>query len=310
MHRYLYIYPNHVFNGEVALHELEPLQGSDVSRAVVFAGKVNGPFRTVIGAVCYLYLETTSVLDASSVYKNLRLYENLLCLVSGKPSDPGQSIDITNNSDFDAIIAEYLAEGQDHNKPDIQHHGMVREHNVLDKLPACVTLLNNMDTSSRTKAERALSTFIISEEIGRTVNPHTKATVRASLYLSAINQLAENPEICTHVIGECPVCQKHNVQHQKTSHVKKIEELMRELFTGNNLDNGINLIKHGYYSVRSPFLHDGILSGGENEGGWIADDPANLQFEENLINYMNTCRQLILLFIQKYGTTTSIPESS
>lgn len=215
---------------------------------------------------------------------------------------PGQTIDISKYTNFDEILKEYGAKESEYNKPSIQHHGMVKEYNVVAQLPACVNFLNRMNEEHRKRSERALSTFIIAEEIGMTVNPHTKATVRASLYLAAINQLADNPELCPHKIDECPVCHKKDIQHQKESHFAKMEELMRELFTGDNVEAGVKLIKEGYHKVRSPFIHDGILSGGENEGGWIADDPANLQFLENLVNYTNSCRRLILLYIQERAT--------
>lgn len=279
------------------MYEVEPLQGSDVKRMVVFAGKPQGPLTSILGAVCYLYLETEVEINAQNVYKNLRVYENLLCLNTGKPAEPGNSIDLVEYKGLDDILAVFGAEEKGYNKPDIQHHGMVREYNAVAFFPLSTHLMNGMNVEDREKAERALQTFIVAEEIGRTVNPHTKSTVRATLYLSAINQLAKATEDCGYRIEACPECGKPIV-HQKTGHAKRIEELMRELLTGKNLEQGIKLIKDGYYSVRSPFLHEGMLSGGENEGGWIADDPANLQFEENLVNYMNSCRRLIQLFIQ------------
>src|SRR5690606_1571585 len=145
--------------------------------------------------------------------------------------------------------------------------------------------------------------FMVAEEISGGVNPHTKATVSAALYLSAIDQLADNPELCSHKIDTCPDCGKRDVRHQKTSHPFEIEKLMRELFTGKNLEQGVKLIKTSYNRVRSPFLHEGRLAGGENEGGWISDDPAHLQFEEDRVNFMNTCRHLLQLYMQKYGNS-------
>lgn len=297
-HRYLYTYPSNVFNGDTQTYDVEPLNGSDITKMVVFAGKPLDRFvATMNSSLCYIYLESKSAIDSKNVYRNLRIYENLLCLNTGKPAGPGNSVDISKYPDIDAILKEYGSEEKDYNQPDIQHHGMVKEYNAVQFFPYSTHLMNKMGNEDREKAERALQTFIIAEEIGQTVNPHTKATVRATLYLSAINQLAEKTEDCPHKIDACPVCGKQ-VIHQKVGHAKRIEELMRKLLTGKNLEHGIKLIKNGYYSVRSPFLHEGTLSGGENEGGWIADNPANLQFEEDLVNYMNTCRKLIQLFIQ------------
>lgn len=296
--RYLYAYPSNIFNGDTQAYEVEPLNNSDVTKVTVFAGKQIGVFADVMkDSICYLYLESAKALDSKNVYRNLRIYENLLCLNTGKATTHGNVVDITKFPDLKAVLDEFGSEGQNYNKPEIQHHGMIREYNTVRLLPLCTELMNKMQDTDRKKAERALQTFIIAEEIGQTVNPHTKATVRATLYLSAINQLAENIEDCPHKIAACPKCGK-TIIHQKIGHAKRIEELMRRLMTGKNLEHGIKLIKTGYYSVRSPFLHEGTLSGGETEGGWIADNPENLQFEENLINYMNTCRKLIQLFIQ------------
>lgn len=296
--RYLYAYPANIFNGDTPAYDVEPLKSSDVLSMVIFAGKPIGQFASMMdNAICYIYLESKAPLNEKNVYRNLRIYENLLCLNTGKPAEPGSNVDITNYPDVTSIIKEFGAEEKSYNKPDIQHHGMVREYNTVQLLPASTNFMNKMKDDEREKAERALQTFIIAEEIGYTVNPHTKATVRATLYLSAINQLAEKTEDCTHRIDKCPECSKP-VVHQKVGHAKRVEELMRKLLTGKNLEHGVKLIKSGYYSVRSPYLHEGTLSGGENEGGWIADDPENLQFEENLVNYMNTCRKLIQLYIQ------------
>lgn len=300
MYVYLYAYSTNIFNGSHPVFELEPIKSSDILRAVIFAGKGNISAGIPLGSVCYLYIESDRKIDAKNAYKNLRIYENLLCLVSGKPVE-SKRIDISEYDRFEDIYKDNLAEEKDFNRTGIQHHGMVREYDVIRQLPICVSLLNSMSDNRRDKAERALQTFMIAEEIGRTANPQTKSTVRASLYLSAINQLADNPELCDHKIDECPTCGKKNIQHQITSHATKIEELMRELFTGDNLERGVKLIKDSYHQVRSPFLHDGKLSGGENEGGWIGDSKAHIQFEENLVNYMNTCRRLIQLYMQKYA---------
>ena len=305
--RYLYAYLSNNFNGDVPFYELEPLKNSDVTYAAIFAGKNIHSFGRVsegvfTHAISYLYVEANKKIDVANTYKNLHLYEKLLCLVSGKPAGAGnsRSIDISQYSDFDAIKSEFIASKEEYDIPDVQHAGSVKEYNIVAQFVGLVGLLNKMESEDRERAERALATFIIAEEIGMTVNPQTKGTVRASLYLSAIDQLADNPETCPYsAINECAECHKKDIRHQKTSHAAEIEKLMRELFTGQNLEDGIKLIRSNYNKIRSPFLHDGKLSGGENEGGWITDDPANLQFFEKLINFESTSRQLIELFIQK-----------
>lgn len=298
MFRYLYLYQGSVFNGDTPFFELEPLQGSDVTRAVIFAGKNNLPFEF---SSCYLYLELSTEMQIETVYKNLRMYENLLCLISGQPTHNGSTVDISSFENADDVFREYQAQESEYNQPDIQHAGLVREYNIMQLMPACVSLFNRLPQDHRAKVEKALQTFVVAEEINRSVNAHMKATVVASLHLSAIDQLADTPQLCTHKIDECPECGKSNVQHQKTSHPDEIEKLMRDLFTGNNLEQGVNLIRQSYNRVRSQFLHEGRLAGGETNGGWISSDPTNLQFMEDSVNYANTCRRLLQLYIQKYG---------
>jgi len=65
----------------------------------------------------------------------------------------------------------------------------------------------------------------------------------------------------------------------------------------------VRLIRKSYNRVRSLFLHEGKLSGGETEGGWISDNPTNIQFMEDGVNYMTTCRHLLQLYMQKYGAS-------
>lgn len=297
MFRYLFTYQSNIFNGRIPIYDLEPINSSSGTKAVIFAGKSMMP--VLDHSISYLYLEMNDELNIENTYLNLRLYENILCLTTGKPTSPSNRIDVVKYQNFDDVLKDYIADEASYNKPGTQHAGLVMEYDVIKQVPALIHFLNNMAETDREKAERALQTFIVAEEIGMTINPQNKATVRATLYLSAINQLADRPEPCAHKFEECPVCKKVNIEHQKTSHVSKIEELLRELFTGDNLERGIKFIKKSFHGVRSPFLHEGKLSGGENSGGWISDNTENVQFLEDLVNYISTSRKLIQLFMQK-----------
>lgn len=307
MFRYLYAYQGSVFNGDTPSYELDPIVGSEVTRAVIFAGKNNLPFNF---ASCHLYIETSKEMTDKTVYRNLRLYDNLLCLISGQPMYNRVSIDISGFEDVDAIFKEHFAEDQQYNQPGIQHAGLVREYNIIEKFSACVIFFNNLPSKKMKKVERSLHTFVIAEELSHNVNPQMKATVVASLYLSSIDQLADAPELCTYKMDECSVCGKKNIQHQKTSHPDEIEKLMRDLFTGTNLDHGVQLMRRSYSRVRSLFLHEGKLSGGEIDGGWISDNPKNIQFMEDSVNFMTTCRHLLQLYMQKYGNVEKIVKPS
>lgn len=219
-------------------------------------------------------------------------------MATGKPSTLSTKIDISSFRTFSEIKKEYKATRELHDQPKMQTSGMVPDRRALGYFYASVYYFNRMTKERRLRLERALHTFVVAEEIGTLVNPQTKDTVVASLYLSAINQLAESPKNCSHTISRCPVCGKSDIQHQTTSHTGQIEALMREYFTGKQLKSGIKFIKKSYHNVRSLFLHEGKLSGNElNEYDW--GSPTYARHMEDLVNYQITCRRLLQLFIQK-----------
>lgn len=296
MYKYLYAYYGAAYNDSEAYREIEPIEKSDITRAVVFGGLRND-FIGPNFAVPYLYLETKSEIKEDNLYRNLRLYENLICLSTGKSPVIGYRVEIDDKSSLEEIIKAHGATKEILDQPGIQTAGLVKDYEAFHLLQASIHWFNRMDDEARERAERALQTFVVAEEMGTLVNPHTKGTVRAALYLSAINQLADDPIECEdYRIQHCETCGKDNIRHQAVGHVGQIEKLLRDNFTGKNLESGVKFIKNSYHRVRSPFLHDGKLSGNEKSGGWSA--PTALQFEEDLVNYMNTCRRLIQLFMQ------------
>ncbi len=296
MYKYLYIYSHAVFNDSEASREIEPIENSNITRALVFGGVRQESIGRNFAAP-YLYLESSAEIKEENLYRNLRLYENLMCLSTGKSPMIGHRVEIDDGKSLDKIIEEYSVSEEIYNQSGIQTAGLVKDYEAFHLLQASVHWFNKMNDEGRERAERALQTFVVAEEIGTLVNSHTKGTVRASLYLSAINQLADDPIECTaHHIAHCDTCGKNNICHQSVGHVGQIEKLLRDNFTGDNLEFGVKFIKKSYHRVRSPFLHDGKLSGNEKGGGWSS--PTSLQFEEDLVNYMNTCRRLIQLFMQ------------
>lgn len=296
MYKYLYIYPNAIFNDSEASRVIEPIKDSDITHAVVFGGMQQNSFGPNFAAP-YLYLESNAEIKEDNLYRNLRLYENLICLSTGKRPMIGHRVDINGSKSLDEIIKAHGVSEDVYNQSGIQTAGLVKDYEAFHLLQASVYWFNRMNDKGRERAERALQTFVVAEEIGTLVNPHTKGTVRASLYLSAINQLADDPVDCErHNIRVCRACGKKAIKHQSVGHAGQIEKLLRDNFTGDNLELGVKLIKKSYHRVRSPFLHDGKLAGNEKNSSWSS--PTALQFEEDLANYVNTCRRLIQLFMQ------------
>jgi hypothetical protein len=295
-HKYLFAYNNGIYNDSEAYREIESIKDSDITRAVVFGGSSEN-FIGSIFAIPHLYLESKNEIKEDRIYRNLRIYENLINLCTGKLLVVGNSVEISSKDSFEDIMQRLGAPIEIYNQPGIQTAGLVRDYEAFHLLQASVHWFNRMDDKDMKRAEQALQTFVVAEEMGTLVNPHTKDTVRASLYLSAINQLADDPIECTEYhVDHCEVCGKDNISHQSVGHVGQIEKLLRDNFTGDNVEFGVKFIKKSYHRVRSPFLHDGKLSGNEKDGQWSS--PTALQFEEDLANYISTSRRLIQLFMQ------------
>ncbi len=93
MYKYLYAYHGAVYNDSEASREIEPIKNSNITRAVVFGGvrqhSIGSNFATP-----YLYLESSAKLKEDNLYRNLRLYENLICLSTGKRPMIGHPIEI------------------------------------------------------------------------------------------------------------------------------------------------------------------------------------------------------------------------
>lgn len=295
-YKYLFAYNSGIFNDSEAYREIEPIKDSDINRAVVFGGSSSKLMDSRF-AIPYLYLESKSEIKEDRIYRNLRLYENLINLCTGKLLVVGTPVEVNKKHSLEEIVQEFGAPVEIYSQPGVQTAGLVRDYEAFHLLQASVHWFNRMDDQNMKRAEQALQTFVVAEEIGTLINPHTKGTVRASLYLSAINQLADDPIECTeHRIDHCDVCGKDNIRHQSVGHVGQIEKLLRDNFTGDNVEFGVKFIKKSYHRVRSPFLHDGKLSGNERDSQWSS--PTALQFEEDLANYAGTARRLIQLFMQ------------
>jgi hypothetical protein len=92
----------------------------------------------------------------------------------------------------------------------------------------------------------------------------------------------------------------HNdVELSELDKKQAIEDLMRELLTGEALEQGVKKFKKLYSELRSSFLHAGKLSGKEKEGGILFDFINTGDLMVNEMELIITCRQLFEQFLVK-----------
>jgi len=232
------------------------------------------------------------------MYRNLYRISNLLLLTTGLPSDTAPQ-DIVGLNGFEDVFKKYKA--QTFYEKGISYGGIVNELNPVGKLFFFCKLLQKLNADELMRFEKALQTFVWAEDIQRLPNPHLKYTLYMTLLLSSINQLADNPKpICSSFLV-CPDCgEKINKKHE-TSHASEIEKLIRSLITGSNVDTAVKMTKKLYHNLRSNFLHDGLLAGGEWEGGFLGGVKNETKLLEDMANIANLNRMLLLLFVQKRG---------
>lgn len=293
MSKYLFLFHYNTYNNEQPHYELEPLPQSDINKAIVFAGDLNNK-RPFDRQKTFLYLETSKPLSSSNMYSNLYRISNLLLLTTGLPSDAMEH-DISNLSNFEAILKKYKA--QTFYEKGINYGGMVNEHNPIGKLAFFCKLLQKLTNDELLRFEKALQTFVWAQEIQRLPNPHLKYTLYMTLLLSSINQLADDLKKLASSV-ECPHCGKKINRKSRTTHTSEIEKLIRGLITGSNVDIAVKMVKKLYHDLRSSFLHDGLLAGGEWEGGFLGGVKNEKELVENMANLTILNRILLLSFVQ------------
>lgn len=294
IYRYLFHFPHNTYNNENPLYEIIPISNSDIQKGYMFAGRIQLT-RTLRDRETFLYLEASAPLSEANIYKNLYLLCYLLKLATGLPATP-ESVDIADLDSFSTVFKKYQADlfFEKH----INYGGLINDKNPIMRIPVYTKYLNKLPQKDLQKFENALQTYIWAEEIQHMPNPHLRYTLYMTLFLSSIDQLADNPRpLCSSPLV-CPDCkQTLNTKHS-TSHAKEIENLIRKLLTGSEVNSTIQKIKKSYNDLRSKFLHDGLLVGGERDGGFFAPAIPGENLVEDMANLTLLNRKLLELFLQ------------
>ncbi|MDP3987448.1 MAG: hypothetical protein Q8P81_04455 [Nanoarchaeota archaeon] len=294
--RYLFKLPLNTYNNEKADYELKPLPYSDQNKAVVFAGK-NDTGVCELGVV-HVYLELSKELGEQNAFANLQRLLNLIYLETGLPTR-FVSVPIDKGADVESVLKHYG--NQNFYDPKRSYSGTAPEGNHILRVQACVELLNKLKKKDFEKFDNALNTFVWASELMEIPNPHLKYTLYMTLFLSSINQLANNPVFCSGHPA-CPVCKKE-INHQVKGEKQSIDDLINELLTGKNLDQAVKMVKRLYGDLRSAYLHSGFLSGKEKAGGFLANGISNTApLMEDMMNTLLINRKLLEQFLVKRQT--------
>jgi len=289
--RYLFKLPVSFFNNESVGYEISPLPYSDQNKVVVFAGNND---RAGGQSIVYIYLELSKELNDGSRFANLQRLLNLIYMETGLPIH-NFPVQIDKKDSVDDILSKFASKS--FYSPGVSYSGTAPQPNHIARVQWCVESLRKLNKKNFNKFDNALNTYTWALEIRELPNPHLKYTLYMILFLSAINQLADSPNYCeSH--PTCEMCRK-DLRHQLKGEKQAIEDLMRELLTGEALDQGISKFKKLYSELRSSFLHAGKLSGKEKEGGFLFDfrDTGDLMVDE--MELIITCRQLFEQFLIK-----------
>jgi len=305
MHKYLFQLKINTYNNRNPFYEIESLPNSDIKRVVLFGGQMQslGRFKPIGRirdiATTFIYLETIKPIEPENRYHNLEKLCQMICLATGQPANP-EEVKIDQNTTFESVFEEY--KHSNHFEDGVVYGGRVVEPNPIEKVVAYSHFLHKIDSGNNEKFENALQTFCWAYELEMLPNPHLKYTLCMTLYLSSINQLADNPKIKCRGDFMCTVCGDKipNKEHSLSSHSKEMEKLIRNLITGDNVDLAVAQTKKLYSKIRSTYLHDGLLRGNERQGGFLADieSEENQKLVEDSMNLSTLNRMLIELFLQ------------
>ncbi len=261
--RNLFILIMNIYNNKKPYYEIMPLRDSNIKRAIIFCGKISKKIncpQNMLGSTS-LYLETYEVINENNYFKNVQRLLNLIWLSTDLPIDY-QTEEMEGYDDFEKIYNDYKCEMFcDPNI--IQGHPITR--NPIFRVTNYCYLINKLSDKDFEKFDNALNTYIWAQEITRLPNYHLKYTLYMTLYLSSINQLADDPQPICGSLGDsvpyliCEKCGKKTGLTHVTSHNEEIEKLIKDLTTGNN-DKIIKKIKKSYHKLRSKYLHTGLLT--------------------------------------------------
>lgn len=289
--QYLFKLPTNIYNNEAPAYEFYPIRGSDQSKVIVFSGKMSDDSDE---GVVYVFLKLRRELKDNTKYRDLQRLLNLIYLETGLPTKP-IPVPIGNDESVKEILSRFGSKNFYY--PDRSYSGTATEPNHIKRVGFLVSLLNKLEEKDFERFDNALNTYIWALELRELPNLHLKHTLYMTLFLSSINQLANDPVYCENH----PVCSKcgKTLCHQTTGEVRSIENLMRELLTGNQLEEGVKKVKKLYSELRSSFLHSGKLSGKEKEGGFLFDIKGTSDLLVDEMEILLVCRQLLEQFLLK-----------
>lgn len=249
------------YNNEAPFYKIEPLYKSDQKEVIVFAGKGNKIFH--IYPVINIYISTRNPINADNMYKNLHRLFNIFSLESGLASYPTiQSID---DLSFEQVYDS--PKKKDYHKPGVRYAGF-GEDNIVLRTQLLIHKLNKLKCKQAAKIENILHTLFLTQEIEQSVNPQSKYSLFMTLYISMIEQLADNSTLSCGGTSHCDKCK----QSFKHLYIKGKGILVREMIdkyiTGNSNSEHKKLLKK-LYKKRSSYLHGGKLIGNEMEGGFL-----------------------------------------
>jgi len=295
MYKYLFKL-NNKYNNQNQAYEIQPLRGSTLSRVVIFAGHENTILSIKNHPSIFVYLEMDQKLDELNKYSSLQRLLNLIYLET-TVSTHYQQIDINNISSFGEIFKIYKSPL--FYNPQVSFHGHAPIPNHIHSVQYLVDLINKLNEDSFEKFDNALNTFIWAQEIREMYDPHLKYTLYMTLFLSSMEQLAEDPQYCENEMM-CNICEREHIKHhiKGQSTKKSIEKLMRELITGPGLEEGVKRVNKLYTELRSKFLHIGNLYGDEKNGGFLGGIKSYTEIIEDEVNIIEINKRLLELFIQ------------
>lgn len=253
-----------------------------MEKAVVFSGSRKslglreGSKDTPIhemGVTC-LYLETSEKMTQENSYETIIFLSYLIWLATGLSTNERGSIEIKEEIDFEGIFQKYGKTGSF--QKNILYGGRCKE-SPLENFKMYGYFLAHLNEKDYAKFENALQTYIWAKETQHMPNPHRKYTLNFTLYVTCIEQLAEEQghhfskgKKCSSKIL-CPDCGELISYYHKSSIAKNCEDLIRELIDDKNTEHWVNFYKKCYNKIRSKYIHAGGLSGKEREGGFIAE---------------------------------------
>jgi hypothetical protein len=139
MHRYLFNYPANIYNNEQQFYELVPIPGSNITKAVLFAGHEGAvvplpPHTTMRNT--FLYLETNTPISTANKYKNLTLISQMVRLETGLAAEPVE-VDIASMHNFEEVLEHFGSD--EYYSPGVSFGGMVTHvgktwHSLLEGL--------------------------------------------------------------------------------------------------------------------------------------------------------------------------------